>query len=329
MISGLVHNPYGTIATRPAAVGLASPVHAWRTPNGVFWQRSNGNTGAMIGQPLDFAALYDGYPVGLAVQSTNDPAFSFRPANGVTVAAAKWIGGALGQAKPMVDCDDGMYAPLDLDGTNQMHVVCPTDFPALPAPAINKIRLYQELGANMVPTTIFDNKEWRSPDLKMLGDDAIVAAYNATDRRIEVRWQDGINGLQPAIVLMTLPAGERIATLALDARETAEGFELAVVARADNDRVYYAERNDDGNVSVRRRADVFSESEPDCNGADFMKNNVDVLLPNADEAWLNWQIEFSPDGVLESVVTSRFTAFRRADQTDNEPRSVHSDLGDM
>ncbi|MCA9527890.1 MAG: hypothetical protein KC549_16500 [Myxococcales bacterium] len=321
IVSGLLDNPYATTAARPPAAGLSNLVHAWRRiDNTIRWRVADGATGALLGAEFSFSATYSGYPAGLAIQSNDAPVFTFeRPLEGVSAARWDLVGGVLAAPKPLVDCALGGRAPLQLDTNDAMHAVCATPVPAPPAAQVNEIQIYQEVAGVMVASTVFDNKDWRLPDLAMVGDDAVVAAYNASDGKVEVRWQDGFNVFEPAVTLMQLPAGESLAALAVDARDSAEGRQVAVVARAGVDRIYYAERTASGSISPLRRADLFSENAAlDCNGNDFLNNNVDVMLPNDDVAWLNWQIEQPPGNGNLSAVATRYTTFRRADVVDHD-----------
>lgn len=143
----------------------------------------------------------------------------------------------------------------------------------------------------------------------MAGDIPVVAGFDDTLDQVWVTWKTA-QGWQGPLKLFELGLG--VNSLSVDARQTPEGLVIGVLADVSGN-VFYAEKAANGALSLRQ-VDLYPDDAPVCG---TVGQNIDLRLPNNEEAWLNWQVEATPLSAEHvPAMVQRFTAFRRADQTD-------------
>ena len=313
VVRGLAQNPWTTAATLPLVSGVQRDlVHAWRDDDEVTWQLFDPGEEEMTGARSSFDAVHRPYPVGLAIRSGDtSPAFTYFDAGEDAMVYGRWDDGEVVGVTVLPPCDDA-YAPLELRADDLFSTVCPT-------PLVEGSRdIYYVFDDGVDPDPVEfrvfgnDGDDWKHPDLALVGDDAVVAAFNDDDNEVVVRWQEAGVWQGAATVLYY----EQIDDLAVDARLVGEDLIISVIARAE-DAIWYLEKYPGG--TRQRRVDLHPEdiSSP----CVPMLNNVDIHLQNADDAWLSWQVYYTANASTwpgDPLVSDRFTSFRRADLGDHE-----------
>ena len=317
VVRDLAGNPWATAAAYQQ-VGVENDlIHAWRNQATaeIEWQAMDSATGAMIGQKEDFAAPFKAYPPGLRVRSDGNPAFTFfdNPAGCVAgMYYARWddLNGVLVNPTLPSNCADA-HAPIRLRADDRFVTTCATGFMG----AGRDVRLvYEDASFDVQDVVVFgdnDPDNWGEPDVAIAGDTVVVAAYNRTDNEVWTRVKVGASPWQAPRKLLAFDPliAANGAVLAVAARQHQSGLLHSVLARHESG-VWYAEHRPKGAQPAPTRTDLYHESFGDVCG--MLPSNVDIFLPDDDDAWLNWQVERG--GVNQPVVATRFTAFRRDDQ---------------
>lgn len=310
VVRDLVENPWAVAAARQETGVEHDLVHAWRDfgDGRIEWQPMDPATGAMIGVEDFFAAPYRGYPPGLAMRSDDNPAFTFfdDPPGAPGMYYARWGGGGLVDNTLLPQCADE-HAPLQLRTDDRFVTTCTTD--AVAGAGRDVRLLYQDNSLIVQNEVVFGDADpdvWIEPDVAIAGDTVVVAAFNFTKREVWTRVKVGAQPWQaPTRLLDLAPFGPGI-ELSVDARQHADGLLHAIILRDGGDAIWYAEDRPIGPQPDPTRVDLYDEGTTGVCG--LLLNNPDVVLPDDDSAWLNWQQERA------QITTSRFTAFRRQDQ---------------
>lgn len=313
--------PFATAEARLEVGVQHDLIHAWRKGNVIEWRAFDPTTGVMVpGLPDFFAAPHKNYAPGLDIRSSdNEPAFTFFDNLAVPQGMyyARWSGGALVANQHLMSCADA-HTPLHLRADDRFVVAC-SDTPA--APSSNVILGFQDGLGFYQEEPVFgaaDNDLWTIPDLAIVGDTVVVAAANQTEKEIWIRTKTGAAPWAAPVRLIDFAPGDPLfGSLAVAAREQDGGLLIGVHAMSGGSvvgapgRLFYSERRPDGSIPTVARVDLNEEGfGATCGVIGETGGNVDLFLPNADDAWLNW---FNFQGA-EPVNTSRFTSFRREDQ---------------